>query len=133
MSKAIVFFAGLLFGVIITFSLSHATDSASTLGFVDTRQEPAKSQRKILIDNDRVQVIDYTLMPGDHTLGMHTHQYPHVDVILQGGSVEVKNTNGTTAHLTAYRDSVYYRPGNVTHAPINTGKTAIRMIEVHVK
>lgn len=73
------------------------------------------------------------LMPGDQAPGMHTHRYPHVDVILAGGSVVVNNADGSRAHLTAHTNSVCYQSANVTHEPINTGDKPIHLIEVHVK
>lgn len=133
MKKALVFFTGLGVGILLTchYALTTSIVNAQTLSH--SLKQPAKSSRKILIDNDRVQVIDYTLLPGDQTPGRHTHRYPHVDVILAGGSVVVNNADGSVGHLTAYTDSVYYRSAHVTHEPINTGDTPIHMIEVHVK
>jgi mannose-6-phosphate isomerase-like protein (cupin superfamily) len=93
----------------------------------------AKSTRKTLIDNERVQVVDYTVAPGDDKPGMHTHAYPHVDVILQGGAVVVNNPDGSTATLKVEAGTVFYRDGNVTHEPVNSGNSPVRLIEIHVK
>ncbi|GAB3512026.1 hypothetical protein GCM10027341_52280 [Spirosoma knui] len=133
MNKTIAFITGLLVGIFLVYIFTKATSEASPQTPSHSPTKQSKSRRKTLINNERVQVIDYTLIPGDQAPGRHTHQYPHVDVILAGGSVVVNNADGTTTHLTAITDSVYYRSAPVTHEPINTGSKPIQMIEVHIK
>ena len=93
----------------------------------------SKSSRQIVLENERVKIIDYLLAPNDFHPGLHTHELPHADVILNGGTVRVTDSKGTGSVLQLETNQVYYRAGGATHEAVNTGSEPIRMIEVHVK
>ena len=92
-----------------------------------------KSSNKVVFENDRVRVKDVTFAPGVADTGMHTHELPHVGVILTAGELafaEVKKTRETVKFAAG---SVGYREANVTHQVTNPGKTPMRVIEVELK
>jgi mannose-6-phosphate isomerase-like protein (cupin superfamily) len=109
------FAAGLLAGLAV----------AAVAGGQGTR--PAK----VVLDNERVRVRDVTFPPGE--TAMHTHELPHVGVVIDGGTLVFKYPDGKTETAKLEAGGVGFREANVTHAPVNTGKTPVRVIEVELK
>jgi mannose-6-phosphate isomerase-like protein (cupin superfamily) len=91
----------------------------------------APSTAKIVLDNARVRVRDVTFPPGETS--MHTHELPHVGVVIEGGTLVFKYPDGKTETARLEAGGVGFREANVTHAPVNTGKTPVRVIEVELK
>lgn len=92
-------------------------------------QSPSTS--KIVLENDRVRVKDVTFPPG--VTGMHTHDLPHVGVVIQGGTLEFRYPDGKSETAKLEAGGVGFRDANVTHEPVNPGKTPVRVIEVELK
>jgi mannose-6-phosphate isomerase-like protein (cupin superfamily) len=86
---------------------------------------------KVVLENARVRVRDVTFPPGP--TGMHTHELPHVGVVIQGGTLVFKYADGTSETAKLEAGSVGFRDANVTHAPMNPGSTPVRVIEVELK
>jgi mannose-6-phosphate isomerase-like protein (cupin superfamily) len=86
---------------------------------------------KIVLDNARVRVRDVTFPPGSS--GMHTHALAHVGVVIQGGTLVFKYPDGKQETATLESGGVGFRDANVTHEPVNTGTTPVRVIEVELK
>ena len=94
---------------------------------------PAKYSIKIALENSRVRVRDVTFPPGVPDTGMHTHEYPHVGVILTPGSLTFTEP-GKPAETTRFESgSVGFRDAHVTHQVANPGTTPMRVIEVELK
>ena len=57
---------------------------ASVNGRAEAAAQPtaAKSSSKVVFENERVRVKDVTFAAGGGEAGMHTHELPHVGVIL---------------------------------------------------
>jgi hypothetical protein len=134
----------------LTFSLGVATGmllagglwiSASALSAAASAQSGASAQTggahkntsKIVLENDRVRVKDATFYPDDKHPGMHTHEFPHVGVIIDGGTLKFNSPDGKTETMVLERGGAGYREANVTHEPINTGTAPVRVIEVEIK
>ena len=122
------FAAGLAVGVALT-----------AIGFVSVRSatnveasQAAKATSKIVLENARVRVKDVTFPPGV-SAGMHTHDLPHVGVIIRGGTLIFKGPDGKSETAKLETGGVGYRDANVTHEPVNPGKTPVRVIEVELK
>jgi mannose-6-phosphate isomerase-like protein (cupin superfamily) len=117
------------------FCIGLVTGIAATIGAVTWTGgawASAKNSSKVLLENDRVRVKEAVFMPGEKP-GMHTHDLPHVGVIIDGGTLEFKAPDGKVETLQLPRGAAGYRPANVTHEPINPGTTPIRVIEVEIK
>jgi hypothetical protein len=72
-------------------------------------------------------------MPGVTNPGMHTHDLPHVGVIIQGGTLRFRSPDGTTETMELVAGGAGYRGANVTHEPVNLGNAPVRVIEVELK
>ena len=117
---AMVFGIGLLFGIVSALSV--------------TAQAPAgKNSSKVVLENDKVRVKDALFMPGDTKPGMHTHKYPHVGVVIEGGTLKFNYPGGKSETLELPRGGAGYRDANVTHEAINIGTKPVRVIEVEIK
>ena len=122
-----IFVAGVVAGVGITAWVFSGT------GGVEAAQAPAaKSTAKVVLENARVRVRDVTF-PAGVSAGMHTHDLAHVGVVIQGGTLVFKYPDGKTETAKLETGGAGYRDANVTHEPVNTGKTSVRVIEVELK
>lgn len=74
---------------------------------------------------------DVTFPPG--VTGMHTHDLPHVGVIIQGGTLIFKYPDGSSETARLDVGGVGFRDAHVTHQPVNPGPSSVRVIEVELK
>jgi mannose-6-phosphate isomerase-like protein (cupin superfamily) len=93
----------------------------------------ATNTSRVVLENDRVRVKEAIFQPNTPTPGMHTHDLPHVGVVIDGGKMIFRAPDGTTETMTLERGGVGYRGANVTHEPVNLGTTPVRVIEVELK
>ncbi len=93
----------------------------------------AGSTSKVVFENDRVRVKDVTFPPGVSDAGMHTHDLPHVGVILTAGALTFTEPGKASETVKFDAGSVGYREANVTHQVANPGNTPMRVIEVELK
>ena len=123
------FLAGAVLGAVLA-------SAALTLGSVTAAQSsnaPAKYTTKVVLENDRVRVKDVTFPPGVRDTGMHTHDVPHVGIILTAGSL-VFTEAGKPVETAKYdAGSVGFREAHVTHQVANPGSAPMRVIEVELK
>jgi mannose-6-phosphate isomerase-like protein (cupin superfamily) len=125
------FTAGLVLGLVLAAgALVRGPLAAST---VDVSPQGGRSQStvKIVLDNTRVRVRDVTFPPG--VTGMHTHELPHVGVVIQGGTLVFKYPDGKSETMKLEVGGAGFREANVTHEPVNTGSSPVRVIEVELK
>jgi quercetin dioxygenase-like cupin family protein len=95
----------------------------------DNTPDPGATKRAVL-ENERVraQAIEYP--PGARG-AEHEHAYPRVVVVLQGGSLEIRDAGGGVKTLAVKSGDVLWRPAE-KHAITNTGSTAVRLVEIDV-
>ena len=101
----------------------------ATLAAVGAGQ--TQGSAKVVLENARVRVRDVTFPPGP--TAMHTHELAHVGIVIQGGTLVFKYPDGKSETAQLEVGSVGFRDANVTHAPVNTGTTPVRVIEVELK
>lgn len=94
-------------------------------------QEGAPNIYHQIFDNDKVRVSEIKFNPGDKA-PMHTHPYPHVVYILEGGTLTLSHPDGTTAPVTAKAGDVLFM-GAETHEAVNTGNTVVRGTVTEIK
>ena len=90
MNKLIsAFTAGLVLGGVLgAGALISGPLMATAAGLSPQASGKSQSTVKIVLDNARVRVRDVTFPPG--VTGMHTHDLPHVGVVIQGGTLVFK-------------------------------------------
>lgn len=72
-------------------------------------------------------------MPGDRRPGMHTHEYAHVGVPIDAGTLRFTYPDGKTETAELKPGAPGFRGPNVTHEAVNIGNRPLRVIEVEIK
>jgi mannose-6-phosphate isomerase-like protein (cupin superfamily) len=125
MPSSITFTAGVLAGALVTAGLAALWPKSDV-------QVATHSSTKVVLENDRVRVKEAIFAPGDAD-PMHTHELPHVGIVIDGGKLVFNYADGTTENLDLPRGGVGYRDANVTHQAVNPGREPVRVIEVEIK
>ena len=123
------FTAGVVLGCAVATGV--LVSRAASAGPIVSPQATATSVAKVVLENARVRVRDVTFPPG--VTGMHTHELPHVGVVIQGGALVFKYPDGKSETAKLEVGGVGFREANVTHEPVNTGSSPVRVIEVELK
>jgi quercetin dioxygenase-like cupin family protein len=84
----------------------------------------------VALENDRVRAHLLEYPPGAR-IPEHEHAHPRVVVVLEGGTLEIRDPGGTTATFEVRAGDVVWRPAE-THTLANTGATAVRLVEVDI-
>ncbi|MEK6244728.1 MAG: cupin domain-containing protein [Pseudomonadota bacterium] len=86
---------------------------------------------KLLFENERVRVWEFTLQPGE-TIEAHKHEHDYFFYPIDGGTLEVTRATGVT-RATLEAGKVYYRSGGDTHAAKNVDDHRYHEILVELK
>jgi len=131
MPRLRAFGAGVIAGGVLTVFLAP---TARLLARVSAQEGAGpRPVYKVVLENDRVRVRDVTFAPGVRDNGMHTHQYPHVGVVLTKGTLVFTDPTGKVESVPFEAGSVGFREANVTHMVANPGPDPMRVIEVELK
>jgi beta-alanine degradation protein BauB len=110
-----------------------ATCLAATLAtnaFAQDMAATAGDKARVVLDNDRVRVIELNMPPGSNT-GVHSHG-DNLVVFLSGGSAIQTMADGTTKTMERKPGEVLWSDP-VTHDTKNTGKSATRTLVIELK
>ena len=87
--------------------------------------------RRELLENDQVLVIETTYAPGG-SVPKHTHRFPHVVYVVEGGSLETTGADGTVETHEVHPGQTLWRTAQV-HSTRNIGASPVRIAEVEIK
>jgi beta-alanine degradation protein BauB len=86
---------------------------------------------RLLLDNDRVRVLEYTLAPGQKE-GWHTH--PNMVLyVIDGGTIRSEIEGGQPVDFNEIAGEAKYVAATPRHTAHNTGKTRIRILVTELK
>jgi quercetin dioxygenase-like cupin family protein len=86
---------------------------------------------RVLLDSDRVRVLEYTLAPGQKE-DWHTH--PNMALyVLEGGMIRSDIEGGQPVNFNEVIGEAKYVPATPRHTAHNTGKTRIRILVTELK
>lgn len=94
-------------------------------------QEAALNVYKQILDNEKVRVSEIKFNPGEKA-AMHTHAYPHVVYIIEGGQLTITKSDGTSVVMDAKAGDAVWM-GVETHEAVNTGTTVLRGTVTEIK
>ena len=92
----------------------------------------SKHKSRIVLENERVRVKEVIFPANVPKTGPHTHDLPHVGVILTAGSL-MFSESGKSETVKFAAGDVGFRAANVTHDVGNPGAADMRVIEVELK
>jgi len=90
----------------------------------------ASKDTKVLLDNDKVRVLELQIAPGGKT-GMHSHG-DHFVYFVTGGEAKQVEADGTIKTRTTKPGEILWS-GPVTHDSENTGKAQAKVLIVELK
>lgn len=117
--------------VAVTTMLCSAPAFAAETKTYPGPQEGAPNVYKQIFDNDRVRVSEIKFNPGEKA-AMHTHPYPHVVYVIEGGELTLTHPDGTSNVVKAKAGDVMWM-GAETHEAVNTGTTVVRGTVTEIK
>ena len=89
----------------------------------------AKNVYKLVMENDRVRVLDLFLKPGDKA-AMHYHP-DHVVYVLNGGKAKLTSSGKTDGMDMKSGQAIFLKA--LSHDAENTGKTDLHLLVVELK
>jgi len=118
--KTKVVFSIFILALFVCANMVHAQDAAKV----------APEIVKVLLDNDKVRVLEFTIKPGEQT-GMHSHP-EYILYPLTGGTAKTTLSDGKTSEMTTKAGEVKWNEA-VTHNNENVGKSEIRALVIELK
>lgn len=85
---------------------------------------------KVLLDNEKVRVLELQLPPGGKT-GMHSHG-DHIVYFVTGGGVTQTDADGTSKTMQPKAGEARWS-GPVTHDSQNTGQSQAKVVVIELK
>jgi beta-alanine degradation protein BauB len=99
-------------------------------------QDPTKTEPRtfrIMFENDKVRVLEYTARPGLGVCGAGKHSHPdHVTVTLTPAKVKVTRNDGSSFVNDLKAGEAFWEPAS-THMAENVGGSGARMVLVEIK
>ena len=86
---------------------------------------------KMIFENERVRVWEFTLQPGE-SIEAHRHDHDYFFYPIEGATLEVTRESGTI-RLTLGAGQVYFRKGGDTHATKNVDDDRYHEVLVELK
>ena len=93
--------------------------------------QAAGKDAKVVLENDRVRVIEINVPPGGST-GMHSHAGDQLVVFLSGATGMQVMADGSSKPMDRKAGEVAWS-APVTHDTKNTGKAAVRTLVIEMK
>lgn len=90
----------------------------------------ARENVKVLLDNDRVRVLELQMPPGGKT-GMHSHGDNVVHFVTAGETTQTGADGSVTKVQRKAGETLWSGP--TTHDTQNTGKTAMKVLVIELK
>ncbi|NND45288.1 MAG: cupin domain-containing protein [Xanthomonadales bacterium] len=88
-------------------------------------------QSQVLKEDDHWRVVRSAYPPGAAG-SVHTHHWPRVIYVLQGGSVRLTDANGASVEVELETGQLLAR-GPETHAVANTGDSIVEVLETEAR
>jgi beta-alanine degradation protein BauB len=100
-------------------------------------QDAAKVQPqayRVAFENDKLRVLDYNSRPGMGVCGSGMHSHPaHLTVVVSGGSVRIKTTDGKTVEQHDIPVGVVFWSEAETHIVENISGSNMRSLIIELK
>ena len=110
------------------------TVAAAAGGSLAGDATPAESsQYKVVLENDRVRVLEFDAKPHEGICGVGMHSHPaHLTVVLDPADVKVTLPNGKVIRQAGVKNAVFWSDAE-THAVENVGSSVSRALLIEIK
>ena len=92
--------------------------------------EGTEYSQKIVLQNDRVRA-QMNYYPAGTSAPEHEHKLPRVVVVVEGGTLEIRDASGKISTLSLKNGDIVWR-GPEKHSVTNSGSTPVRLVEIDV-
>jgi len=86
--------------------------------------------QKVVLQNDRVRAQTNDYPPGTSS-PEHEHKSPRVVVVVEGGTLEIRDVSGKVSTLSLRNGDIVWRPAE-KHTVTNSGSTPVRLVEIDI-
>ena len=92
--------------------------------------ETTEYSQKVVLQNDRVRAQMNYYPPGT-SAPEHEHKFARAVVIIEGGTLEIRDASGRISTLSLKNGDIVWRPPE-KHSITNSGSTPVRLVEIDV-
>jgi len=92
--------------------------------------EGTEATKKIVLQNERVRA-QANYYPAGASIAEHEHTSPRVVVVIEGGTLEVRDASGKVSTLSLKNSDIVWR-GPEKHSITNVGSTPVRLVEIDI-
>jgi quercetin dioxygenase-like cupin family protein len=118
-------------GSIVTGTLVMAAIVVATLARPSTAAAgEGDATKKLVLQNERVRAVA-NYYPGGASVAEHEHTAPRAVVVIEGGTLEIRDANGKVSTLSVRNGDIVWRPPE-KHSIVNVGSTPVRVVEIDV-
>lgn len=97
-------------------------------------QESTETGEKVIIENDKMKVIEHFSMPQGDVCGLGTHHHePHLTIVLTDAKVRITPENGEPQEIEVKSGTSIWFDAAETHSVTNLGDQPTKMILVYRK
>ena len=86
--------------------------------------------KKLVLQNERVRAVA-NYYPGGASVAEHEHTAPRAVVVIEGGTLEIRDANGKVSTLSLRNGDIVWRPPE-KHSIVNVGSTPVRVVEIDI-
>lgn len=86
--------------------------------------------KKLVLQNERIRAVS-NYYPAGAAVAEHEHTVPRAVVVIEGGTIEIRDANGKVSTMSLRNGDVIWRPPE-KHSIVNIGSTPVRLVEVDV-
>ena len=86
--------------------------------------------KKLILQNERVRAVA-NYYPAGAAVAEHEHTAPRTVVVIEGGTLEIRDANGKVSTLSVRNGDIVWRPPE-KHSIVNVGSTPVRMVEIDI-
>ncbi len=92
--------------------------------------ESGEFKQTVVLQNDRVRAQMNSYPPGTSS-PEHEHKSPRIVVVIEGGTLEIRDASGKTSTLSLKNGDIVWRSPE-KHTITNGGSTPVRLVEIDV-
>jgi len=97
-------------------------------------QESDNSEKKVVLDNDKMKVVEYFSQPQGDVCGPGMHHHgPHLTIVLTDAKVKITPEKGEAQEVEVKAGTSLWFGADETHSVINSGDEPTKMILVYLK